>query len=238
MPQPQSVLPFRALGSHPGSTAPPGDSPQERLLRSGAGALNDAELLGLLLPPENGTAPGSLAAELLEHCGGFARLRRISHRDLHRASFSDSQKAVVFAALEIAKRLAKARLRPGEFLSDPAAIAEYLALRYLQEDQEVMGALYLDGRNRLVGEREIFRGTLGRAAVEPRALLKEALLATASGLVLWHTHPSGDPSPSVEDLAFTRRVAAAGGLLGIRLIDHIILGDGDRWVSLQRRGAW
>ena len=76
--------------------------------------------------------------------------------------------------------------------------------------QEIMGALFLDTRNRLLGEQEVYRGTLNRAAVEPRAVLKEALLRDAAGFVLFHTHPSGDPSPSAEDLAFTRRIAQSG----------------------------
>ena len=89
-----------------------------------------------------------------------------------------------------------------------------------------------------IGESDIFRGTLSRAAVEPRAILKEALLRSASGFVLFHTHPSGDPSPSSEDLSFTRRMAEAGELVGVRLLDHLILGSAGRWVSLGRRGAW
>jgi DNA repair protein RadC len=101
-----------------------------------------------------------------------------------------------------------------------------------------MGALFLDTRNRLLAESEVYRGTLNRAAVEPRGLLKEALLRGAAGLVLFHTHPSGDPSPSAEDLAFTRRLAEAGELVGVRLVDHLILGSAGRWVSLRQRGAW
>jgi len=81
-------------------------------------------------------------------------------------------------------------------------------------------------------------GTLSRAAVEPRAILKECLLRSASGFILFHTHPSGDPSPSAEDLSFTRRMAEAGELVGVRLLDHMILGSAGRWVSLGRRGAW
>ncbi len=88
-----------------------------------------------------------------------------------------------------------------------------------------MGALFLDVRNRLIGESEVYRGTLSRAAVEPRAIFKEALLLSASGFLLFHTHPSGDPSPSPEDLSFTRRIAEGGEMLGVRLLDHIILGS-------------
>jgi DNA repair protein RadC len=90
----------------------------------------------------------------------------------------------------------------------------------------------------LIGEGEIFRGTLSRAAVEPRSILKQGLLEDAAGFVIFHTHPSGDPSPSAEDLAFTRRMAEAGEVVGLRLVDHLIIGCGGRWVSMRERGAW
>ena len=122
-------------------------------------------------------------------------------------------------------------------LSEPDAVARYLSMRYGCPDQEVMGALFLDARQRLLGESEHFRGTLSRAAVEPRPILKEGLLQGAAALLLFHTHPSGDPSPSAEDLAFTRRMSKAGEVVGIRLLDHLILGSGSRWLSLRQRGA-
>jgi DNA repair protein RadC len=123
-------------------------------------------------------------------------------------------------------------------MTHAAAVARYLTLRFGVPDQEIMGAIFLDARNRLIGESEFFRGTLQRAAVEPRALLKEALLRGASAFAVFHTHPSGDPSPSVEDLTFTRRLAEAAEAVGIRLADHLILGQGGRWVSLRERGGW
>jgi len=102
----------------------------------------------------------------------------------------------------------------------------------------VMGALFLDTKNRLLGEREIFRGTLSRVSVEPRPVLKQGLLFDAAGVLLFHTHPSGDPSPSAEDLLFTRRMAQAGDLMGMRLVDHLVVGGTGRWVSLKQRRAW
>jgi DNA repair protein RadC len=100
-----------------------------------------------------------------------------------------------------------------------------------------MGALFLDIRSRLLGEREIYRGTLDRTAVEPREILRESLLRGAAGVIVFHTHPSGDPSPSQEDFAFTRRLRDAGDVLGVRLVDHLVLGSQERWVSLRELGA-
>ncbi|MEZ5313808.1 MAG: JAB domain-containing protein [Thermoanaerobaculia bacterium] len=136
------------------------------------------------------------------------------------------------AAAEIGRRLARGVFERAA-IGTPAAVASYLALRYAVRDQEVMGALYVDTRHRLLAERELYRGTVNRIAVEPRAILKEGLLHGACGVVLFHTHPSGDPSPSAEDLAFTRRMAEAGEVVGIRLVDHLILGAVGRW-SLAR----
>src|SRR5690606_26312123 len=109
------------------------------------------------------------------------------------------KEATLIAAVELARRLARTDLPEREPLAHPAAAASYLALRYAGRDQEVLGALYLDTRHRLITERELYRGTLNRAAVEPRLLLKEGLLAGAAALIVFHNHPSGDPTPSAED---------------------------------------
>jgi DNA repair protein RadC len=122
-------------------------------------------------------------------------------------------------------------------LGDPEAAAAFLAPRLELEPAEAMAVLYLDVRNRLIGYAVPYRGGIARACVEPRGILAPALLCNAAGIILAHNHPSGDPSPSAEDLALTRRIADAGEILGIRLLDHIIVGDG-KTVSLRRRGGW
>ena len=104
-----------------------------------------------------------------------------------------------------------------------------------------MGALFLDARNHLLGEREIFRGTVSRISVEPREILRECLQRSAVAIYLFHTHPSGDPSPSAEDLLFTRRMEEAAEIVGLRLADHVVLGSRGRWASLKEqreKGAW
>jgi DNA repair protein RadC len=218
---------------------PTHDRPRERLLREGGASLADGELLAVLL--RTGCAGASaldLARELLAAAGGLGGLATFDPGALARRGLGAAKVAGVLAAFELARRLARAELPDRLPLAHPEAVARYLLLRYAERDQEVMGALFLDVRNRLLGEAELFRGTLARAAVEPRAILKQALLRSAAGVLLFHTHPSGDPSPSAEDLAFTRRLADAGELLGVRLLDHLVLGTGHRWVSLSRRGGW
>ncbi len=218
---------------------PPHDRPRERLLREGGTALTDTELVAVLLRTGcAGVSALDLGRDLLAAAGGLAGLATLDGGSLPRRGLGAAKAAGLLAALELARRVARAELPDRLPLGNPEAVARYLLLRYAERDQEVMGALFLDVRNRLLGEAELYRGTLARAAVEPRAILKQALLRSAAGVLLFHTHPSGDPSPSAEDLAFTRRLADAGELLGVRLLDHLVLGAGHRWVSLRRRGGW
>jgi DNA repair protein RadC len=216
---------------------PAGQRPADRAAAD-ATTLSDSELIAALLSaaPKGFDSTTDFARNLLARAGGLAGLSPYLISNAH--ELRGTQRGRIAAAVELARRLARAELPDRLPLAHPEAVARYLLLRYAERDQEVMGALFLDVRNRLLGEAELFRGTLARAAVEPRAILKQALLRSAAGVLLFHTHPSGDPSPSAEDLAFTRRLSEAGELLGVRLLDHLILGTGHRWVSLSRRGGW
>jgi DNA repair protein RadC len=222
---------------------PPDERPRERLLAGGATALSDAELLALLLRTgSRGASSLSLARGVLAALGGLDGLAATSIEGLKRKGVGSAKAATVVAALELGRRLARAAVPLDDPLSRPEAVARYLALRFDVRGQEVLGALFLDGRHRLLGESEIFRGTIDRAAAEPAALLRQAIVRGATGLVLFHTHPSGDPTPSVDDLAFTGRLADGAKLLGLQVLDHLILGHGGRWLSLRQhgvpQGAW
>lgn len=218
---------------------PDDERPRERLVEWGPQGLSDAELLAVLLRTGcRGTSALTMGTDLLRAHGGLSGLLAADPRTLRRPGLGLAKAASLLAAVEIGRRLARAELTNREPLNRPAAVAKYVSLRYGAADQEVMGALFVDIRNRLLGEREIFRGTLNRAAVEPREILKEGLIRGAAGVVLFHTHPSGDPSPSAEDILFTRRMAEAGEVVGVRLVDHLIVGRGGGWVSLKDRGAW
>ncbi|HZN91367.1 MAG TPA: JAB domain-containing protein [Myxococcales bacterium] len=123
-------------------------------------------------------------------------------------------------------------------MGNPELIALWLCKRFGDEPAELMSVLFLDIRNRLIGYSVSYRGAISGLTCEPRGILVPALLMNAAGIVVHHNHPSGDPSPSAEDLAFTRRLDEAGAVVGVWLLDHIITGDGGRWVSLRRRGGW
>ncbi|HVT57437.1 MAG TPA: DNA repair protein RadC [Thermoanaerobaculia bacterium] len=218
---------------------PEAERPRERLLEQGSDALSDAELLAVLLRTGHaGASALRLAMVLLRDSGGLGGLLAATPLTLRRPGVGPAKSASLLAAIEIGRRLARDQVPERKPLRRPAEVALYLSLRYQQRDQEVMGALFLDLRHRLLGEREIFRGTLSRAAVEPREILKECLLRGAAGVVLFHTHPSGDPSPSAEDLQFTRRMAEAAAVVGVELVDHLVLGTAGRWVSLREKAAW
>jgi DNA repair protein RadC len=216
---------------------PADERPRERLLRNGGPALGDAELVAVLLRTgRRGESALAVARELLQGVGGLAGLATAPAEAMIRRGLGAAKAASLLAAVEIARRLAGAEVAERAPLGNAAAVARYLTLRFATLDQEVMGALFLDTRNRLIAERELFRGALARAVAEPRRILREGLLLGAAGCIVFHTHPSGDPSPSAEDLAFTRRLRDAGETVGLRLVDHLVLGSVGRWVSLRERG--
>lgn len=196
-------------------------------------SLTPGDLLGLLL---RGSSAQVLAEDLLQD--GLGELRHLDALQLRQRGLDKANTAIVLAAVELGLRLARVRIPERRPLGRTDLVADYLHLRYGSRDQEVMGAVFLDVRGRLIGEVDLYRGTLSRLAVEPRLLLKEALLHSASAMVAFHTHPSGCPAPSSEDLVFTRRLAEAGEVIGVRLVDHLILGGAGLWVSLQKRGSW
>ena len=218
---------------------PEDERPRERLVAKGSEALSDAELVALLLRSGHpGCSALQMAGNLLREHGGLSGLVGAQVAGLRRFGLGDAKAAALLAAVEVGRRLAHQQLPARQPLARPAEVARYLVLRYQQRDQEVMGALFLDIRHGLLGDQEIFRGTLCRAEVEPRGILKECLLRGAAGVVVFHTHPSGDPTPSDADLQFTRRMAYAATLVGVELVDHLVLGAIGFWVSLKERGGW
>ena len=218
---------------------PADERPRERLLEHGGATLSDGELLAVLLRTGRpGTSVLELARDLLTEFGGLTGLPGLTYKNLRRRGLREAKAATILAALEIGRRLAQQALPERRPMDRPDEVARYLLLRYCLPDQEVMGALFLDVRHRLLGEKELFRGTLCRTSVEPRAILKEALLRGAAGVLIFHTHPSGDAEPSPQDKYFTHRMVEAGDAVGITVVDHLILSSHGRFVSLKGRGIW
>jgi DNA repair protein RadC len=209
------------------SDLPLAERPRERLARLGAAALSGEELLALLLGSGlRGESALDSARRILSAHGGLAGLAGLSGAELRRErGVKKARGSVIEAALEIGRRLAAEALSGRDLLNEPSLVKEYLRRARGDGAQERTGVLYLNARNRLLkDDPEIYRGTLDRAVVEPREILKRALLANAAGLILYHNHPSGDPSPSREDREFTRRLSAAAESVGLRLLDHVVVG--------------
>lgn len=215
---------------------PPEERPRERLHRHGAAALSSRELLALLLG--TGTRRASaldLAEDLM--LSGLRALPSRSLAELERTPGLGRAKATrVLAALELGARLAAEGPQDSPVFRTPADSARYLLPRYASRPVETFGVLALDVRRRLKHEAVVSVGCLTASLVHPREVFREAVSARAAALVLFHNHPSGDPEPSGEDLALTRRLVSAGTLLGIEVLDHLVLGAG-RFVSLKERGV-
>lgn len=215
---------------------PTDERPRERLLKRGGSVLTDRELIAVLLRTGR---PGSsvlrLAEDLLEERGGLAGLLDSGLADLKRNGLGPAKAASLLAAVEIGRRLSSTQL-DRQRMRRPEEVARHVRLTYSRRDQEVMGAFFTDTRGRLISERELYRGTLARALVEPREVLKQAFLCGASGVILFHTHPSGDPTPSLEDVEFTRHLDGACEAVGMVLMDHVIVGHVGKWISLKDRG--
>ena len=215
---------------------PAEDRPRERLARHGVSALSNRELLTLLLGSGSAQASALDVAESLLGSG----LRGLAERslpDLEQVKGLGRAKATrLLAALELGARLASEGRTPAACFRTPQDAARWLLPRYGNRPVETFGILALDVRHRLRREAVISVGCLTSSLVHPREVFKEALDARAAAIILFHNHPSGDPEPSAEDLSLTRRLASAGTLLGIEVLDHVVLGAG-RVVSLKDRGA-
>jgi DNA repair protein RadC len=213
------------------------DRPREKLGRLGPAALGDEELLAVVIGSGSaGASAGALAHALLAAFGGLHGLLRASRDDLLRLKgLGEARAAQVLAALEIGRRVLA--VRPAERLQirSPRDAAHFLMPEYSARPVEQFGLLMLDTRHRVLRTSVLTVGTLDCATVHPREVFRHALLASAAAVVMFHNHPSGDPQPSGEDVDLTRRMVAAGELVGVRVIDHVVLGDG-RYCSLKDSG--
>ncbi|HEY7791970.1 MAG TPA: DNA repair protein RadC [Vicinamibacterales bacterium] len=213
------------------------DRPREKLLHAGAGALGDNELLAIVLGSA-GSRAGVLtvANAVLQESGGLHDLARASAADLRRVhGIGEARAAQVLAAIELGRRtlLRGAAARVQILRAQDAVI--YLMPQFGSRGVEHFGVLLLDTRHRVMRTVVVSMGTLDTSLVHPREVFREAVAGSAAALVLFHNHPSGDPTPSAEDVELTGRLAMAGRLVGIDVMDHVILGDG-RYYSFKEAG--
>jgi DNA repair protein RadC len=216
---------------------PAGERPQERLLRSGASSLTDAELLAILLRTgTRGKDVLEVARSLMGEARSLRGLGRISQRGLMSLSGVGRVKAaVILAAVEIGRRVQAACDEDVPLLRTPEDVARRMIPTLRDRSQEVFVVLILDANNGLRAEVEISRGTLTASLVHPREVFRAAIEGLAASIIAVHNHPSGNPEPSREDLDITRQLAEAGRVVGIPLHDHLIIA-GNRYTSLAQRG--
>jgi DNA repair protein RadC len=226
--------------TRPGYTVknlPPGERPRERLLKAGPSALSDGELLAIILRTGLvGEMVTELSNDLLTQYGGFWGLAQATVEQLsQRRGLKGAKVAQLKAALEIGRRMREAAPEERPQVSSPDDAFRLLQFGMATLEQEEMWILLLDTRNRLLGRpRPIYRGSLNSTSVRVGELFREAVRENAAGILVAHNHPSGDTTPSPEDIKITREIAAAGQLLDVDLLDHLIVGR-HGYVSLKQR---
>lgn len=211
--------------------------PRERLSTSGAQSLTDAELLAILL--RTGTTTSTvleLATIVLTHFNGLRGLVQASIEELSSIrGMGPAKTAQIKAALELGKRVATNASVERVVIKTPEDVAGLVMEEMRHLDREHFRALFLNAKNQVIGQEVISIGTLNSSAVHPRELFKNAIKRSAAAIILIHNHPSGDPSPSREDVEVTRRVIEAGHIIGIEVLDHLIIGD-NKFNSFKAKG--
>jgi DNA repair protein RadC len=204
------------------------ERPREKLLTLGSQALSEAELLAILIRTgTRGRSAIDIARDLLVEFGSLRSLLTADRNAVCAAhGLGASRYAALQAALELTRRHYQELMSTGSALINPRASREYVRMRLRDLPHEVFCCLYLDNRNRVIAFDELFRGTIDGASVHPREVVKAALSRNAAAVILVHNHPSGIAEPSQADELITRRLKEALGLVDIRILDHLIVGDG------------
>ncbi len=207
---------------------PAAERPREKLCLRGPASLSDAELLAIFLRTGvRGRTAVDIARELLQEYGGLRALCEADRARFCRGTGLGPAKYVQLqAALELGRRHLNETLKRGDALSNPGDTRNYLTAQLRDRPHEVFACLFLDTRHRVIAFEELFRGTIDGASVHPREIVKRALAHNAAALILAHNHPSGVAEPSQSDLRLTERLRDALRLVDIRVIDHIVIGDG------------
>ena len=213
------------------------ERPQERLEKYGAAALSNSELLAVILRTGNSkTGILNLTAKLLNTFGG---LNGVMEADFHELSAMNGIKAVkatqILAVSELAKRYQSFRSGDEYRISTPQDVADLVMNEMRDLKKEILKVLILNTKNIVTGTIDASVGTLSSSIVHPRDIYRDAIRRSAASIILVHNHPSGDPTPSGDDINSTRRVKEAGKIIGIELLDHIIIGEG-KFVSLKEKG--
>ncbi|NQX45955.1 DNA repair protein RadC [Paenibacillus tritici] len=213
------------------------ERPRERMMHYGAESLSQAELLAILL--RTGAQSESaihIAQRLLGMTGGLRGLADLSIEELTTIKGIGPAKAVQLkAGIELGRRMANSRLTEPVIIRSPQDAAEILTeqLRYLQKEHFI--CLFLNTKNHVIAQETLSMGSLNASIVHPREVFRAAMKCSSAAIICAHNHPSGDPTPSPEDISLTSRLMQAGEIVGIDVLDHLVIGDGS-YVSLKQKG--
>jgi DNA repair protein RadC len=215
----------------------PHDRPREKLERLGVRGLGDNELLAVVIGSGSRDADAlELANRVIGRAGGVHGLTRLGLDRLRAVSgVGPARAAQVIAAVELGRRTLVRALAERPRLSTPRELATYLMPEYGTAEVEQFGVVMLDTKHRVIRVRVVSIGSLDATVVHPREVFREAASAAAAAIVLFHNHPSGDPTPSLDDLELTTRMVRAGDIMGIDVVDHLILAE-QRYFSLVEAG--
>ncbi len=200
--------------------------PRERLERLGAEALTDAELLAILLRVgKKGVNAVQVGQRTLNQYGGLVGLHRASFKELCQVDGIGRAKAAqIKGAIELGRRISNLALESRGTITSPQDVADLVQYEMMALEQEELWVILLDSRNRYLETEHLYRGSLNASSVRPVEVFKMGIRHNAAGLIIVHNHPSGDPSPSPEDINLTRLLIEAGQLLELPLLDHIVVG--------------
>lgn len=207
---------------------PEDERPREKLLKHGAESLSEAELLAIFLRTgTRGKSAVDVARDLLVRFKSLRGLLTAERATLcETVGLGPARYAALQASLELARRHYQELMQSGPALTNPRTTREYLRMRLRDLKHEVFCCLYLDNRNRVIECEELFRGTIDGATVHPREVVKRALAHHAAAVILAHNHPSGVAEPSQADELITRRIKESLATVDIRVLDHLVIGDG------------
>ena len=216
---------------------PVGERPRERLAHFGEGALSTAELLAIILRTGvGGISVLDLATRLLSSYNGLAGLARASFDELMaEKGLGEAKTSQLKAALELGRRMLSISPEDRFVIRSPSDVAQLMMAEMAHLAQEHFRVLYLDTRNRLLGTETVYVGSLNASHIRVGEVFRDAVKRNCAAIIVVHNHPSGDPTPSPEDVEVTRQLVAAGNLLDIDVLDHLIIGQ-QRFVSLRERG--
>ena len=217
---------------------PTGERPRERLVEYGSKNLSNTELIAnLLRTGYSGENVITLSSRLLTRFGGLAGLGKAAFAELCAGKgLSEAKACQLLAALELGRRFVSLALEERIIITTPQDAANLLSGEMSILDQEHLRVILLSTRNEVLGTHAIYVGNVNSSVVRPAEVFRPAVRASAPSLIVVHNHPSGNPAPSDDDIAITKDLVESGKMLGIEVLDHLIIGSGQRYVSMNKNG--